>query len=154
MIDTNDLKLGNYVAFEKSNGSFELVQVNSVFRSGISFDGFIRETGNPDYPYEVKIKPREELMPVPLNDNLIAYGLCLVKYPNNGETRFFFSGKRSTYFLGKDYESGKYFIGIDFRGEVIHCVNNLEYLHELQNAYYSIYRSEMDIIPTLLAKNL
>lgn len=93
-------------------------------------------------------------MPVPLNDNLIAYGLCLVKYPNNGETRFFFSGKRSTYFLGKDYESGKYFIGIDFRGEVIHCVNNLEYLHELQNAYYSIYRSEMDIIPTLLAKNL
>ena len=154
MIDTNDLKLGNYVAFEVSNGSIELVQVNSVFRSGISFDGFMRETGNPNYPYEVKIKPCEELIPVSLNDNLIAYGLSFVKLLNNGETRFFFSGRKSTYFLGKDHESGKYFIGIDFRGEVIHCVNNLKYLHELQNAYYSIYRSEMDIIPKLLTKNL
>ena len=51
----------------------------------------------------------------------------------------------STYFIYEDDEEG-YFVGLDFRGELIRVTPKpFRYLHQLQNVFFAQYGNEMNI---------
>ena len=65
--------------------------------------------------------------------------------------RFSRALSKATFLIYPDTDG--YFIGMDFRGNIIHVTpHKMNYLHELQNVYFAQYGSEMDIDNRILAR--
>lgn len=138
MIDTRELKLGNCVYVEISGVRQRIEMVNLITPSGISYEGYMRETGNPNHPYESKIVSADKIFPIPITEKLLK-DLGLSRIKDNGEIKYSFKSKNMTYYLVKDEED--FYIAIASEQKSMRITQKgVAYFHELQNAYYSVYK--------------
>ncbi len=147
MINTLELRVGNYVLY---NG--QPIMVNGITYNTVMLDGILLATENPNNPYEYKhINANDEsIKPIPLCDLILE--TIRQRIPLKNGFVYSYNKKSSTYFIYKDDEKG-FFIGVDFRGELIRVTPKpFRYLHQLQNVFFAQYGNEM-IIDEQMLKN-
>lgn len=139
MIETTQLRLGNYLSLSGS-----IAQVAAIHSESVCIEGVLRPTDNPQYPYEYNpiLASDDSLQPILLSDFRLQH--LAGSIPTAHGKAFLLKPGKATYLIYPDKENGGYFIGLDFRGELIRAIPRSFYnLHELQNIYYSIYRHEL-----------
>lgn len=140
MINTLELRVGNYVLY---NG--QPIMVNGITYNTVMLDGILLATENPNYPYEYKhINANDEsIEPIPLCDLILE--TIRQRIPMKDGFVYSYNKNSSTYFIYEDDEEG-YFVGLDFRGELIRVTPKpFRYLHQLQNVFFAQYGNEMNI---------
>ena len=146
MINTTELRIGNYVLFNK-----QVIMVKGVAANAVMLEGVMYDTGNPNYPYEYKLVPASEasIQPIPLNDNILQK-VC-GRIPMNGGYAYKYYGARVTFLIYEDEEG--YFIGMNYMDSVFHITPcHLQSFHQLQNVFFAQYGFEMDIDAIILRR--
>ena len=146
MINTTELRIGNYVLFNK-----QLIRVKGVTAGAVMLEGVMYETGNPNYPIEYKQIPASDasIQPIPLNDDILQK-VC-GRIPMNGGYAYKYYGARVTFLIYKDEEG--YFIGMNYMDNVFHVTPcHLQSFHQLQNVFFAQYGFEMDIDEKILRR--
>lgn len=146
MINPNELRVGNYVLYNN-----EPVMVKGVTANAVMLDGVMYDTGNPNYPFDYKhIYAGEDCVrPILLCDTMLQK--IRSRIPTKGGYAYTYYTSKATFLIYPDTDG--YFIGMDFRGNIIHVTpHKMNYLHELQNVYFAQYGSEMDIDNRILAR--
>lgn len=148
MINTAELRIGNYVLFNK-----QLIKVKGITANAVMLEGVMYETGNPNFPYEYKLIPASDasIQPIPLNDDILQK-LC-GRIPMNGGYAYKYYGARVTFLIYEDDEG--YYIGMNYMDNVFHITPcHLQSLHQLQNICFAQYGAEMDINERILRRSI
>ena len=139
MIEPSELRVGNYILYNNQPVMVKGVTVNTV-----NLDGVMYETGNPNFPFDYKTiyAADNSLRAIPLCDTILQG--VRSRIPRKGGFAYSYYGSKATFLIYPDDEG--YFIGVDFRGNLIHVTpNHVNTLHQLQNIYFAQYGIEMDI---------
>lgn len=139
MIDPSELRVGNYILYNNQPVMVKGVTVNTVKLEGVMY-----ETENPNFPFDYKTiyAADNSLCAIPLCDTILQ-GVRSRIPQTNGYAYTYYSS-RPTFLIYPDDEG--YFIGMDYRGNIIHITpNHVNTLHQLQNIYFAQYGVEMDI---------
>lgn len=139
MIEPTELRVGNYILFNN-----QPVMVKGVTANTLMLEGVMYETGNPNFPFDYKpiYAADNSLQPIPLCDTILQGVRSRV--PRKSGFAYSYYGSRPTFLIYPDDKG--YFIGMDYRGSVIHVTpNHVKNLHQLQNIYFAQYGVEMDI---------
>lgn len=146
MIETTDLMLGNFVfvSTQTDTSTKMTVEINLITTGGISFEGYMKETDNPNYPYEKRIVKKDNLYPITLTPELLSR-IGLSRFPNNEEIKYFFPGKNMTYYLVQNDDGGFYIAIASSKKSMRITQKGITYLHELQNSYFSVYKEHLNI---------
>lgn len=142
MITPEEIRIGNIILFND-----QPIVVVGVGKNYVMLDGYVFETGNPQYPYEYHkvLAGDERVKPFPLKDFLLEQ--IFGKYSINGHREYKFQGP---FFIGYEEERGYnnevieertgYFVGMYFGKELIHVTpHHFWTLHELQNIHIAQY---------------
>lgn len=146
MINPRELRVGNYVLFDK-----QVVMVKGVTENSVLLDGVVYDTGNPSNPHEyLPISVTDDrIQPIPLIDDILQK--VRTRVPIAGGHAYKYYGSRVTFLIYED-EDG-YYIGLNFHGQVIHITpQHIESLHQLQNIFFAQYGDEMDINEHILMR--
>lgn len=125
--------------------------VKGVTENTVMLDGVMRSTGNPSFPFDYKpvFAGEDSICPIPLCDTILQK--IRTRIPTKSGFVYSYYPTKVTFLIYPD--SNGYFIGMDNRGHVIHITpHKLNFLHELQNVYFSQYGIEMDIDSRILTR--
>lgn len=139
MINTNELRIGNIVLYNREPIVVKGVAEDAVFLEGIErtmIDGVHRE-------YQPIPANDASLEPFPLNDFLLEQ-MRKGKYPLEGFIRHMYHRSSSTFLIYSDDDG--YFIGVPGPGRPSYLTpGHFWYLHQLQNIHFAQYNEEIDI---------
>ena len=138
MVNPSELRIGNYILFNK-----QPTMVKGVTANAVMLDGVMLQPENPNSPYEYQLINAEDdrLQPIPLIDDILQK--IRTRIPLNGRKAYKYYGTKAT-FLIYEYEEG-YFIGMNYRNQVFRVTpRSLYYFHQLQNVYFAQYGDEFD----------
>lgn len=125
MINTHDLRIGNYVLFNNHPVMVQGVTTSEVLIGGVS----IVATGS-------KVRPI----------SLCDFILQNIRQRIYEEGRICYTYHKNSTFMIYNNGNGSYFIGLNYRGDVCHVTTiPILYLHQLQNICYAQYGEEMII---------
>lgn len=139
MIEPTELRVGNYILYND-----QPVMVKGVTANTVMLEGVMYETGNPNFPFDYKpiYVADNSLRAIPLCDTILQG--VRSRIPQNDGYAYTYYGSRATFLVYPDDEG--YFIGVDFRGNLIRVTpNQITTLHQLQNIYFTQYGEEMVI---------
>lgn len=139
MIEPTELRVGNYILYNN-----QPVMVKGVTANTVMLEGVMRETGNPNFPFEYKAiyAADNSLRAIPLCDTILQG--VRSRIPLNNGIAYSYYGTKATFLIYPDDEG--YFIGVDFRGNLIRITpNQINTIHQLQNIYFAQYGVEMEI---------
>lgn len=139
MIEPSELRVGNFILYNN-----QPIMVKGVTANSVMLDGVMYETGNPNFPFDYKriYADDDSIRPIPLSDTILQ-GIRSRVPRKNGYAYSYYGGK-ATFLIYPDSQG--YFIGMDYRGNVIHITpNHVNTVHQLQNIYLAQYGIEMDI---------
>lgn len=143
MIDSKDLRIGNYVTDKWYESSKTIIIVESIDDKGINLE--IENDGN--YPELSKnwIEPYyifDDIFGIPLTEDILLK--CGFEFYGYGENTVTFKGYRfkefDLLFLDDDNRSIEFMNNIN---EKVYC--NLQFLHQLQNLYFALTNQELEI---------
>ena len=118
-VSTNDFRLYNRIEVNNRQDEITSIHTNSVTVS----------TG--------QVVTEQNITPILLSSVINTLSKQLV-YDRQGD-QYLFAGYKSSYSLRYDAESNDYYIALGDSGAIRHIV----YLHQLQNAFYMIFRKEL-----------
>lgn len=139
MIDTSELRVGNYILYNK-----QLIKVKGITENAVMLEGVMYDTGNPNFPYEYKPIPSSDasIQPIPLNDDILQKVCGRISVSN--EYAYKYNGSKVTFLIYKDEEG--FYIGMNYKDSVCYITPcHLESFHQLQNIFYAQYGLEMNI---------
>lgn len=148
MINPRELRVGNYILFNK-----QPIMVKGVTANAVMLDGVMFQTDNPNFPYQYQLIPAEDerLEPIPLIDDILQK--IRTRIPINGTRAYKYYGTKATFLIFED-EDG-YYIGMTYRNQVFRMTpHRLDYFHQLQNIYFAQYGTEFDFNEKLLAMSI
>ena len=146
MINTTELRIGNYILFNK-----QPIMVKGVTTSAVMLDGVMYETGNPNFPYEYRLIPADDarLEPIPLIDDILQK--IRTRIPMSGKRAYKYYGTKATFLIFED-EDSRYYIGMNYTDQVFRVTPQpLYFFHQLQNIYFAQYGDEFDFNERLLS---
>lgn len=146
MINTTELRIGNYILFNK-----QPIMVKGVTTSAVMLDGVMYETGNPNFPYEYRLIPADDarLEPIPLIDDILQK--IRTRIPMSGKRAYKY-GTKATFLIFEDEDSRGYYIGMNYMDQVFRVTPQpLYFFHQLQNIYFAQYGDEFDFNERLLS---
>ena len=147
MINTTELRIGNYILFNK-----QPIMVKGVTTSAVMLDGVMYETGNPNFPYEYRLIPADDarLEPIPLIDDILQK--IRTRIPMSGKRAYKYYGTKATFLIFEDEDSRGYYIGMNYMDQVFRLTpQSLYFFHQLQNIYFAQYGDEFDFNERLLS---
>ena len=139
MINSAELRIGNYVMFNK-----QLIMVKGVMANAVMLEGVMCSTENPNFPNDYRLIPASDtsIRPIPLNDDILQK-VC-GRIPMDDSYAYKYYGAKATFLIYED-EVG-YYIGMNYMDSIFHITPcHLEFFHQLQNIFYAQYGVEMDI---------
>lgn len=129
MIKANELRIGNCISFQNHLETEKVVTVNARFFSSLAGGSPLEE-----------MKPDEELSnyysPIELTPELLEKGGFNV-------TSKGFYQHPNWYNVSLKHLRGTYNLRCNFMDII---TNNIDYLHQLQNLYYSLVGSELEVV--------
>lgn len=126
MVETNELRIGNYILCNKM-----LAMVQGVLEDSVLIDG------------KVVVANNAFIRPIALCDIILQK--VRQKMPMPGRLRYLYYKNRPTFLIFEN-EGGGYYIGMNYEDDVVRITPNpIVYLHQLQNIYFAQYGIEMDI---------
>ncbi|WP_300700970.1 hypothetical protein [Bacteroides sp.] len=135
-METKSLRIRNLVKYK-----LELVEVNSVCPLGITIEGFASKTDNPNNPTTARIIPKEDIHSIPLSEQLL-FDIGLIPTKEDGYKLYYLPNRRVTFFVVE--EDGLFYMGMtDLERPRRITIQGLTSIHELQNAYFTIYGEEL-----------
>lgn len=134
MIDTQDLRIGNYVLYHNQPVMVQSVSAGDVLINGMSIAA-----------------SDSNVSPIPLCD----YLLTNIRQRLFKKDRICYTyHKYSTFMIYID-DIGSFFIGLNYQDDICHVTTApILYLHQLQNIYYAQYGEEMIINEQVLAHSI
>lgn len=145
MINTQELRIGNYVLYKDQAILVKGVKENTVF-----LDDVLVETYNLNQPYDYKPISADDacLRPIPLCDAILPK--IRLRMPIEGGYCYTYYKNYPTFLIYLNNNNG-YYIGLNYQGDVCRITPNpIVYLHQLQNIYFAQYGIEMDINERIL----
>ena len=131
MVETSELRVGNYIL---CNNMLARVQ-------GVSYDSVLIN-GNPIAANESIIRP------ITLCDTILQKIRQRMPLPDGLRYTYY---KNWTTFMIFENEDGGYYIGLNYQGDVCRITPNpILCLHQLQNIYFAQYGEEMEINERIL----
>lgn len=125
MIDTHDLRIGNYVLFNNHPVIVQGVTTEEVLIGGV-----------PIAATDSKVNP------IPLCDFILQN----IRQRIYEKSRICYTYHKNSTFMLYNNDNGSYYIGLNYRGYVCHVTTTpILYLHQLQNICYAQYGEEMII---------
>lgn len=149
MINTQELRIGNYVFYKDQAILLKGVKENTVF-----LDGVLVETYNLNQPYDYKPISADDacLRPIPLCDAILQK--IRLRMPIEGGYCYTYYKNYPSFLIYMNNNNG-YYIGLNYQGEVCRVTPGpLYYLHQLQNIYYAQYGIEMDVSEKILKQSV
>lgn len=126
MVETSELRIGNYILYHNILARVQGVSDDSVLIDGVAIpanDATIR--------------------PITLCDTILQKVRQRIPKPE-GCCYFYYCNKQTFLIYVDDDDS--YYIGLNYQGDVCRITPNpIVYLHQLQNIYFAQYGVEMDI---------
>lgn len=147
MVKTTELRIGNYILFNK-----QPIMVKGITANAVMLDGVMYETGNPNSPCEYRLIPADDarLEPMPLIDDILQK--IRTRIPMSGKRAYKYYGTKATFLIFEDEDSGGYYIGMNYMDQVFRVTPQpLYYFHQLQNIYFAQYGDEFDFNERLLS---
>ena len=145
MINPSELRIGNYILFNK-----QPIMVKGIKANAVMLDGVMCSAENPNCPFEYQLinAGDDRLQPIPLIDGILQE--IRTRIPMNGGCAYQYYGSKATFLIYKDDEG--YYIGMNYMDQVFRVTPQpLLYLHQLQNIYFSQYGGELDFNERLLS---
>ena len=139
MIEPTELRVGNYILYKDQPAMVKGVTANTVILDGVMF-----ETGDPSFSFHYKTiyAADNSLRAIPLCDTILQG--VRSRIPQNYGYAYTYYGSMATFLIYPDNEG--YFIGVDFRGNLIRVTpNHINTMHQLQNIYFAQYGEDMEI---------
>jgi hypothetical protein len=134
MINTKELRLGNWVTYKESSEARGVdIQVSEIRKGGISNEFMLQKTDNPQFQYTMKQFPVNKIFPIPLTEKILLEtdlrDCCDGDFIDdmNG---FIYKNLRGSRFKVSKGESSIAFI---------------EYVHQLQNLYFALSCEELEV---------
>lgn len=125
MINTHDLRIGNYVLFNNHPVMVQGVTTSEVLIGGVSI-----------------VATDSKVRPISLCDFILQN----IRQRIYEEGRICYTYHKNSTFMIYNNDNGSYFIGLNYRGDVCHVTTTpILYLHQLQNICYAQYGEEMII---------
>jgi hypothetical protein len=125
MITANELRIGNWLEFDNYIQQSKFIQVGRRFFSSASIDGT-----------EENFRVSEYYHPIPLTEEILLKCGFEIKKDEYGSVLAYQKGIKPLLISGR--MKGYYTASCDY---------NIQYLHELQNLYYAITKTELIITP-------
>lgn len=146
MINTSELRVGNYILYNK-----QLIMAKGITENAVMLEGVMCDTGNPNFPYEYKLIPSSNanIQPILLNDDILQK-VC-GRIPMGDSYAYKYYGTKATFLICKDKEG--FFIGMNYMDNFFHITPcHLEAFHQLQNIFYAQYGLEIEINEGILRR--
>ncbi len=111
MINPSELRVGNFILFNK-----QPIMVKGVTENAVMLDGVMFQTDNPNFPYQYQLIPTEDerLAPIPLTDNM--FRMISHRFPMEGRNAYKYYGNKATFLIFEDEEG--YYIGMTYLDQV------------------------------------
>lgn len=148
MINPSELRVGNFILFNK-----QPIMVKGVTENAVMLDGVMFQTDNPNYPYQYQLIPTEDerLAHIPLTDDM--FRMISGRFPMGGRNAYKYYGSKATFLIFEDEEG--YYIGMTYLDQVFRMTpQRLDYFHQLQNIYFAQYGSEFVFKERLLSLSI
>lgn len=132
MIETAELRIGNYVLYDKQPVTVQGVTAGDVLINGLSISA-----------------TDSKVSPIPLCDFLLQN----IRQKIFEKDRFCYTYHKNSTFMIYIEGNGDYFIGLNYQGDVCHVTTTpILYLHQLQNICFAQYGEEMIIDEQVLVR--
>lgn len=131
MVETSELRIGNYILYHNILARVQGVSDDSVLIDGVAIpanDAIVR--------------------PITLCDTILQK--VRQRIPKPESYCYFYYRNKQTFLIYVD-DADNYYIGLNYQGDVCRITPNpIVYLHQLQNNYFAQYGAEMDINERIL----
>lgn len=134
MIDTRELRINNIVNAHINNSSRYITIVG--IQKMVVTEGGLKDTGNPNYPYEYKWIPANNIEAIPLTKEiLIKCGFIERQCNNENNCSLFYNDALTLY--PKTVDMNSFYLE--------HYDIDIKFLHQLQNIYFDLTNEELII---------
>lgn len=131
MVETSELRIGNFILYHNILARVQGVSDDSVLIDGVAIpanDAIVR--------------------PITLCDTILQK--VRQRIPKPESYCYFYYRNKQTFLIYVD-DADNYYIGLNYQGDVCRITPNpIVYLHQLQNIYFAQYGAEMDINERIL----
>lgn len=127
-METSELRLGNWIELRPDHTHRRYIEVSRINRGSVGNKTTRFETDNPRQPSEMKELFSQYLFPIPLTDEIIQRCGFEVRY--NGIKTYY------NPLMELDYE----FNLMRYESNV-----KINYVHQLQNIYFALTNTELDL---------
>ena len=145
MINPSELRIGNYILFNK-----QPIMVKGITTNAVMLDGVLRTTDNPNFPYDYQLiyAGDDRLQPIPLFDDILQK--IRTRIPINGGRAYKYYGTKATFLIFEDADG--FYIGMNYMDQVFRITpQHINSFHQLQNIYFAQYGFELDFNERLLS---
>ena len=134
MMDTRELRINNIVNAHINNSS-RFITIVCIQKKYVAEEA-LKRTGNPNYPYEYKWIPANNIEAIPLTKEILIKCGFIERQCNNGNNCSLFYNDALTLYP-KTVDMNSFYLE--------HYDIDIKFLHQLQNIYFDLTNEELII---------